>query len=452
MRFNPPRCWERFERGLVGYFRVIKAARGRKALGKALSASVINQILTSTSSFIFGVYLVRALAADEFGLYGVGFALSLFIVGLGNAIFLTQMVVHTPDKPPEERMVYAGKMFVLVLLFCLLVAIGLPGIGALVFNFLSTEYAIGLKLVIAVSLASPAILVKEYFVRHAYNNKREPEALVINLVALGVLIFLLALTEVLGYSLSAHTALMLYALPQAVAATAGFLRAKLPISLVAKNNVTHELKEAWIHGKWAVVQNVLSLLRMQAHVFLGMLFVGPAAVGVINATRILVSPVLFILPAVSQILMPRLASMRDDVHRAIKITKLAAGVLVLSSLLYALFLFVFSQEVVGLVLGKDYLNNVYLANLILFWCGVMCVQVAQTCFSTLAQSLKMFRNWVYGNGIAAIVTVVFGVVLVNTMDLSGLVLGVLVGEVVLFLVIVKDIRRQAVRSALQYGH
>jgi O-antigen/teichoic acid export membrane protein len=389
--------------GRFGEFaRAIKASKGKKALGRALSTSVLNQIVSSSANFAFVIYLVRSLTPEEFGLYGVGFAFSLFIVGIGNALFLTQMVVHTPDKPPSERVIYAARIFLLLLLFCSCVAIAVPGISLLFLSCLPAGFSVYFNLAFAVAIAAPIVLAKEYFVRHAYNWKRETEALKINVVNLVALAFVLLSVDWSDYPLSPHASLILYALPHGVAAAAGFIRAKLPLAAAMDKQVLIELREVWAQGKWAVVQSILSLLRTQAHVFIGMAFIGATAVGLINATRVLVSPVLFVLPAISQILMPRLASMRADLKRAIAVTEMAASSLVVLSLLYAMFLLLYSQDLSELALGDAYASNEIVFDLIVCWCIVMCVQVAQTCFSTLAQSLKLFRHWAYWNGIAAL--------------------------------------------------
>jgi len=73
-------------------------------------------------NFLFGLYLVRNLPPVEFGLYGIGFAITLFYAGIGNAMFLTQMVVHIPNKAAEDREPYAARICLIMMLFCLVTA------------------------------------------------------------------------------------------------------------------------------------------------------------------------------------------------------------------------------------------------------------------------------------------------------------------------------------------
>ena len=94
-----------------------------RSFGKALSISVINQVVSSGTNFALGIYLVRALTPTEFGLYGIGFAIALLYSGVGNALLLTQMVVHVPDKANEDKLHYAARVLVLAAVFSLLTAL-----------------------------------------------------------------------------------------------------------------------------------------------------------------------------------------------------------------------------------------------------------------------------------------------------------------------------------------
>src|SRR5690242_17112757 len=79
---------------------------------KALSTSVLNQALSSATNFALAFVLVRALSTADYGSYSIGTAVCYLCAGVGNALFLVQMVVHTPDKAPEDRFPYAVRILV----------------------------------------------------------------------------------------------------------------------------------------------------------------------------------------------------------------------------------------------------------------------------------------------------------------------------------------------------
>ena len=84
---------------------------------------ISDQALQSLTNLLSGVFLIRFASKEEYGLYGLGFAVSLLCVGICNALVMTQMTVIAPTKAPELRDTYCGSMFFALML--LLVAFGL---------------------------------------------------------------------------------------------------------------------------------------------------------------------------------------------------------------------------------------------------------------------------------------------------------------------------------------
>ena len=198
-----------------------------KAIGKALSISAINQVVSSGTNFALGIYLVRVLTPTDFGLYGIGFAISLFYAGVGNALFLTQMVVHVPDKAQEDRLPYAARMLVALAVFCALTVSVVGFVMALggVWSHLLHEYV---DLGMAVTAASIAYLLKDFFVRHAYTARKEIWALVINVFVALALAALLMVQHQFPTGIDSTSALWIYAASN----TAEYTTAKITIPAV----------------------------------------------------------------------------------------------------------------------------------------------------------------------------------------------------------------------------
>src|SRR3954471_11983610 len=81
---------------------------------KALSTSIANQALSSATNFALAFVLVRALSTSDYGIYSLGLAVCYLYAGVGNSLFLIQMVVHISDRAPEERLPYAVRILVAV--------------------------------------------------------------------------------------------------------------------------------------------------------------------------------------------------------------------------------------------------------------------------------------------------------------------------------------------------
>ena len=411
-----------------------------KKLRNALSISVLNQSVSSSTSLVTMLYLVRVLTPSEFGVYSIGIALSLSYYGIGNALFLTQMVVHSPDKRPVERLNYAARMLVLVGIFCAATVL-VAGLVGYLGQFLWAAVGEHAWFALSITAAAVSFLLKDFFARHFYNIRKESHALAVNVtMAICQALLLLAL-HVLDYSFEAEVALAVYALSHGVAAIFGFMIARLPLREGLGAGLRGDLDEAWRHGKWAIAQNLVYWLRTQAHTYISMIFAGPAGVGLINAARLLISPILFLIPAVSQIMLPRLASVSANKRLALRIASTSAGIFLAMSLTYSAILLINFKYIARLALTPNYADipSVFLLGAI--WCAVMCVQVVQTSFSSLLQALKMFRAWAYENLVAAVAAIIAATACGATIGIPGAVLGAFIGELTLLVLISRHLRK-----------
>lgn len=412
-----------------------------KAFGKTLSISVLNQMVSSGTNFVLGLYLVRLLSPEEYGLYAIGFAISMFYAGIGNALFLTQMIVHTPDKNLEDRLPYSARMFVAVLIFCLstiIIICLIIVVGKEIFGLLA-NYA---KFSIAVTAASVAFLLKDFFVRHAYNVKKEIWALKINMtLALGLLIFV-SMQYFFHTPLTVNVALWMYALAHGFSVIYGYRSVCLPINMVTLAVLKVDVIEAWKHGKWAVAQNLVYWIRTQAQTYVSAIFSGPTAVGLINATRLLISPILFLMPAISQIILPRLAEARNSgKHKILRLAFIATIALMTCSIFYSFFLLIFLKAIAKLLLGAQYSNDPSIHIFVSLWCFVLFVQVAQNIATSLSQAMMNFRGLTFANFIASIAAVLLAITFYHLIGLPGTILGTIVGETLLLIILWRFLRR-----------
>ena len=401
-----------------------------KRLGRPLSLSVLSQVVSSATNLAFGLYLVRGLVPAEFGLYSIGFAISLFYFGIGNGLFLVQMVAHTPDKPAEERSAYAARMFAMIGLFSL-ASVCLAALALLVCLLAWAEHAHDAAFVLAAAIASVGFLLKDFFVRYAFNVRKEKGAVAVNIAVMLALLILLVGAQRAELGLSAPLALALYGIAHCLAALTGFLTAALPMKSVRWTLLHRDLIEAWGGGKWVIAQNLVFWLRTQAQTYVTLLIAGPAGVGLVNASRLLISPVLFLLPAISQVMVPRLSVLRNDVRRCLTITLIAGSGLLLTALLYGALLLANLGTLAAIVLGEQYASHPAIGVLTLIWCAVMCAQVVHASFSSLAQAAKMFRDWAHANFVAALVAATAAAGLGAIMAIPGAVLGALAGDLTL---------------------
>ena len=414
-----------------------------KRLGKALSISVINQAISSGTNFALGVYLVRILTQADFGLYSIGFAISLFYAGIGNALFLTQMVVNVPDKPPAQQIGYVASMGMADAVFCVLtfvtVLLTMPLAGAFAPSL--EQYV---QFGIAVAAASTAYHFKDLFTRYAYTARKEIWVLKVNLVIASALACLVAVLHIHGSPITAATALWLYAGAQLAGAAAGQILARLPLSTVRLSQIRADVREAWKEARWAVLTNVIYTLRGQAHTIVTAGLAGPVGVALLNATRLLITPAVFVMPALSQVVLPRLATARVQNKARVQSLGIQFTAAVLAaSLLYSGILLLFLTPITHLVLGDKYPTNMKLA---LAWCVFICVHVISTNGTLVAQVLKRFRSILTLN-VATVLVMMFAIYFFNNiLGVPGIIYGMTAGDLFLAIIAWRLVAQECRRS------
>jgi O-antigen/teichoic acid export membrane protein len=402
-----------------------------KRLGKVASISVLNQVVSSGTNFLLGLYLVRVLTFADFGLYSIGFAISLFYAGIGNALFLTQMVVNVPDKPVAHQSSYVASMGAADAGFCaltfLVVFMALPAGGTLA-PWLGQYVEFG----IAVAAASGAYHFKDLFTRYSYTARKEVWALKINLVIAVTLMFLLAVQYTSDYPITAVSALWLYAIAQLSGAIAGQVFTKLPFAKVRFGQMWADVKEAWVGARWAVPTNIIYTLRGQAHTIVTAALAGPVGVAFLNATRLLVTPAIFVMPALTQVAVPRLATARsENKERVLQLGIRFTVLVVMISLLYSGILLLFLEPITQLLLGGKYPPSLELA---LAWCVFVCVHVACINGVMVAQVLKRFQSIFFLN-ISTVVVMMLAIFVMNKLfDVPGIIYGMAIGDLYLAII------------------
>jgi O-antigen/teichoic acid export membrane protein len=406
---------------------------------KALSTSVLNQAISSGTNFVLGFFLVRALPAAEFGLYGLGLAVCYLYSGVGNALFLTQMVVHAPERAEHERLPYAARMLATLAAFgattLVLFALAIVSAGALIPTLAPYQ-----GLATGVALASVSFLLKDYFVRHAYTARREARALAVNCGVAAFLLVTLTVLHLVGVALGGTIALMVFAGSQTAGALVGLFLSRLPFGAIRWRGVLDVAAESWNGGRWAIGGVVVTWAQTQAYAYVTALFAGTSGVGRANAARLLVSPFLFLVPAVNQVTMPRLADMRVRDRGAM----LKAGKLVTASLLglaavYSTLLLAATDSIVPVLLGRRYTGMRWVVGA---WCLVLLTMLLRDGASNLLQVMKHFRALTLLNVVSAVASITCVAALTPAFGSTGAVLGSVSGELVLAALLWWRVRRE----------
>lgn len=407
-------------------------------VGKTLSVSLLNQVVSSGTNFLFSIYLVRVLTGEDFGIYGIGFAITLLYAGVGDAIFLTQMVVHVPDKLPNDKLPYAGRMLVSLLAFCLITILLVAAALALLKLF-SLNIIHYFNLSLAIAAASISYLIKDFFIRHAYTIRRENNALLVNISIATSMILLLLFLNKESITLNSEVALLIYALSNFFGGLVGFYFANLPILTANFREIRGDLREAWVGGKWALGGVGLTWSQTQAYMYVTAIFIGPAGVGLINAAKIMITPALFLMPAITQLAVPRLAALRNtDQLRMIKISLLFSIGLVCFATIYSLILVVFGEDFGYLLIGKYKYDVIF--PVMMAWCTLLVLQFSRFGTAIFLQVTKEFKALTLLSGVSLLAAVAAAVILMSLIGVAGAVLGSAIGELVLSILLLIKVK------------
>jgi O-antigen/teichoic acid export membrane protein len=183
---------------------------------------------------------------------------------------------------------------------------------------------------------------------------------------------------------------------------------------------------------------MVTWLQSQSYTYVLAAMLGPAGVGQANAARIFISPFSFLLPAVNQIAMPRLAELRHHApHRLLRVGVLITAALLLLALLYTAVLLQTLSLVTQTVLGH---TDPTVQSLIWIWCVVVINQMILNGGSNILQVMRQFRVLTLLNLISAVTALLAACALVQVLDAPGAIWAVAVGEVLLSILIWRDIR------------
>lgn len=401
-----------------------------------LMLSLLNQVVTSGGNFVVGVYLARTLSLADFGLFGISYGICMLYIGFGNAILLTQMVVHMPDKPEASKEGYASRILVGVLLLgaVTLILVTLGTLGAILVLPVWPRFS---GVIASITLASVTFLPKEFLISYAYMRREETLALSVSILSVGILCGGLTIEYLVGIEPCTENVLLLYAAAAAVAAAYGYWLSPLSIARNSRN-LMPDFIEAWRHGRWALGGVTATWVQAQTYTYALILFLGPVGVGQANAARIFISPFNFLIPAINQIAIPRLADLRQsDRVRMLRVSVMLTVGLLFFALVYSAILLTSPDFVFTVVLGRP---DAGVQALIPIWCAYLVVQLARTGGIVLLQVMRRFRILTLINIPSAIAAIVTAIVLIQQLGAAGAIWGTVIGEIILTILIWREIR------------
>jgi O-antigen/teichoic acid export membrane protein len=401
-----------------------------RVFGGTLRASaavgVANQVLSSAASLALTLFLARSLSPSEFGAYGLGFAGAILLVGLGNGVFITQMVVHLPEQPEKSRPTFAAEALGGLLIAALALVL-LSAIIALASSRGGSWGVLG-ALAPGAAIAAAGMLLRDFAVRHAFSERAEGRALLSNAVAATALALFFGVALPLG-AVRGGTALVISGIATGAGGIAGIARSRLPLRAMRVQAKSAVWRLAAGGGAWASGGVVATWVQTQAYSYATAAIADLADLGRVNAARLFVSPALFLIPTVNQFLMPRLAERRAVAPAAAFAMQRGALLLMLSAAVaFGGLLLAVPDGILSRIVGPKYVG---LSGVVAAWIVYTATTIVRDSASIMLQVLRRFRELALVNFVSAPVAALAALWFTTQWGGSGAILGAACGEVVL---------------------
>jgi O-antigen/teichoic acid export membrane protein len=284
-----------------------RPARRQGALSSVVAQSaavLLDQGLSSATSFLIALLVARHCDKAEYGLYVLGFSLLVTLQFALRSVISVPFTVNCPRVSPRDLEGYLGSTLVHQLVGSALAATGLALAAGVLYLLRHDSGMAGVLL--ALSVASAAVLLRD-FVRTTYLAFLRVWA---NLV-LGVLSSTLTLALVLwAYwtdGLSASRAYLLTAIGAGLPAATGLVLVSRRLAVV-KARVFGDLKRNWDFGKWTLASVIANSLGMRAMPWLVLIWCGSQAVGAFGAQTAIAGLVNPVIIGLASYLTPKLAN------------------------------------------------------------------------------------------------------------------------------------------------
>jgi O-antigen/teichoic acid export membrane protein len=383
--------------------------------------AVSDQGLFATSNFVLNILLARWLPADDYGAFGVTFAVFLLVGSVHTAVFAEPLLVFGSGKYKDRLSEYVGAL--------LYGHLGFAVVGSLVLLLVSVGFALsGSKslsvVMLALALAEPFILLL-WLMRRACYARFEP-----HLAATGgawYMALMLAGAWIL-YSrewLSASSALGVMAVSSLAVSLWLVVRLGVKWPSLRGGSLTRDaFLDHWRYGRWSVGNQALNWVPMNIFYLVLPFFGGLAAGASFKALMNLIMPVLQAVWALSILLLPTLVRARDE-GRADLDSRLRLALIpfVLGPVVYWLLLGLFHQPLVSLLYDGRYGGSAAL-----LWILGLSPIVASV-KQVLSQFLRALErpDWLFAAyAVSAVVAVTLGTGLVYVFGITGAAIGLVI--------------------------
>ena len=398
------------------------------------SLSMADQMLVSATSFLAGLLLARHAPPSEFGAYALASSVLLLLAGLQSALVTTPLTILA--APLRGMALRRNVSTIAAASLAFGVAVGVAAaVGAAAVNWLAPASGLS-PVLLAMAVATPFVMCQELCRRVLFMRLLPGRVLANDLLycslQIGLLLLLLRHDSVHPRAERLLTGQMVF-LAMAVAAAAGTLLGAWQIRKLFTRALTGAvtvLRQTWALGKWGLGAQLGQIMSVHANRFIAAAFAGTAGVALLEAPRLLVSPLHIIGTGAGNLMLPNATRRfaRGGMPAMLRFLTPVGIVWAAVFVGYSALVAVAAPFWLDLFFGGKYAEGRWI---LVVWCAVHALIGLRMLPSTSLRATRNLRQTMVASVASGLVVVVASLWLCATLGPGGAAVAKLAGEIVL---------------------
>jgi len=378
------------------------------------SWSLVDQVSFAAASFLLNVFLAKSLSAFEYGVFSIAFSIYVLVVVIHTALISEPMLVFGASKYDREFEKYLSNLVRLQWILSIIIVAVLLVLS--VVTSLLNQNLLASNL-LALSIASPAILALIFLRRTVYIRGQQHLAGLVGVVHLLLVFFLLMFSGLLlGTHIQPWHGFLIMGFSSLVCISLLSKWLGLNIFISPFGVSTEVMREHWNYGRWSLPANLLSWFPWNFPYIALATFSNEDNAGYLRAYMNLILPFLQIIAAMNTAIVPVLARRRYTKDFYGFLAKMLVAIIIPSGI-YWLLMGISHSEIVGLLYSGRFIDRSNLLWILAFLPVVEGqIVVLVSGLRALEQSNLVFLIYLMG----ALVTVVTSIWFIKFWDLWGL--------------------------------
>jgi len=393
-----------------------------KVVSRTTIAS-LDQALTSLTNFGVTLLLLRFVPKIDFGYFNIVLTVTTYIIWIQNAIITTPLNVLLASKNAQEEIIFSSALFKGQIILITILSIIIIAFSLLIYFVF--YISVILLVIAASSFALIGILSRSYFRQLAYAQELPKKALKQDILFAIFYFVFIGLTLLIS-QFNIITVLIGMGFCNILVFTIYNIKDSIKVNF---NDLKLAYKETWIFGRWSLIGVTVTHIQTYSYQYLIVIMLGSLAVADNSASRLLMSPLIFMQSGWGSIIRPRGSKLREKnlLDKFFKELIIASVLITALIILYMLLLYNASGLIQNLLFTKKYEDSM---DYVFYWGGIFIFQYIRANASFGLQVIKKFKDLALLNVFTMFITIVTSYFLILQFQIKGALIASIIGEII----------------------